>query len=373
MARLNPVKEARQIQLIEATIATIGRRGYAATTLSLVASAAGMSPGIVNFYFKSKEQLLVATLEYIAGEYETFWRARLGAAGDSPAAQLDAMIEADFHEGIFTREKIAVWSAFWAEAPSQPAYQTLVSELEQRYWTETRGIVARLIAEGSYKGLDPDAVAHGLNAMIDGLWFDLLIDPSSTSAEQGKRICRLYLAGIFPKHFGHHITGGAPPGQPLIETMPPAPERSVEELAGEAADPSGRASHRKRLAAALRRRLQPQGPLAIKELAQATGVTPDTVQNWLNETTDPSSWLLGRVMAMLDPSFFVEVYGPTVEAVRRRFEARLATEREAGERDRAALAALDPSPKVAAEAPQSTAIPSPGRTANDPGGAPRSS
>jgi TetR/AcrR family transcriptional repressor of bet genes len=342
MARLNPVKETRQLQLIEATIATIGRRGYAATTLSHVASAAGMSPGIVNFYFRTKEQLLAATLEFIAGEYETSWRTQLAAAGDSPAAQLEAMIEADFSPGIFTREKLTVWYGFWAEAPNQPLYGTLVSELEQRYWNETRGIVDRLIAEGGYKGLDPDAVAHGLNAMIDGLWFDLLIDPEAVTSAHGKAICRLYLSGIFPKHFGHYAAGGF---SSLAQPMEPAPaaERHGEEAA-EGSDAYGRAAHRKRLATALRRRLQPQGRLAIKELAAGIGVTTDTVQNWLYESTEPSSWLLSRLLATLDPSFFVEAFGPTVDAMRRRFENRLMAEREAAERDRAILTELDPRP-----------------------------
>jgi len=338
MARLNPVKETRQLQLIEATIATIGRRGYAATTLSHVASAAGMSPGIVNFYFRTKEQLLAATLEFIAGEYESSWRTQLAAAGDAPAAQLEAMIEADFSPGIFTREKMTVWYAFWAEAPNQPLYETLVSELEQRYWSETRGIVDRLIAEGGYKGLDPDAVAHGLNAMIDGLWFDLLIDPNSVTPAQGKIICRLYLSGIFPKHFGQYAAGGGPAAEAA-----PYLERPIEEAA-EGTDAFGRAAHRKRLSAALRRRLQPQGRLTIKELAAGIGVTTDTVQNWLNESTEPSSWLLGRLLAMLDPAFFVEAFGPAVDAMRRRFETRLTAEREAAEKDRAILTEIDPRP-----------------------------
>jgi TetR/AcrR family transcriptional repressor of bet genes len=337
MARLNPVKETRQLQLIEATIATIGRRGYAATTLSHVASAAGMSPGIVNFYFRTKEQLLAATLEFIAGEYESSWRTQLAAAGDSPAAQLEAMIEADFSPGIFTREKMTVWYASWAEAPNQPLYETLVSELEQRYWSETRGIVDRLIAEGGYKGLDPDAVAHGLNAMIDGLWFDLLIDPNSVTPAQGKIICRLYLSGIFPKHFGQYAAAAV-----AVEAAPYL-ERPIEE-ATEGTDAFGRAAHRKRLSAALRRRLQPQGRLTIKELAAGIGVTTDTVQNWLNESTEPSSWLLGRLLAMLDPAFFAEAFGPAVDAMRRRFETRLTAEREAAEKDRAILAEIDPRP-----------------------------
>jgi TetR/AcrR family transcriptional repressor of bet genes len=342
MARLNPVKETRQLQLIEATIATIGRRGYAATTLSHVASAAGMSPGIVNFYFRTKEQLLAATLEFIAGEYESSWRTQLAAAGDSPAAQLEAMIEADFSPGIFTREKMTVWYAFWAEAPNQPLYETLVSELEQRYWSETRGIVDRLIAEGGYKGLDPDAVAHGLNAMIDGLWFDLLIDPNSVTPAQGKIICRLYLAGIFPKHFGQYAAGGVAAAAAAVEAAPYL-ERPIEEAA-EGTDAFGRAAHRKRLSAALRRRLQPQGRLTIKELAAGIGVTTDTVQNWLNESTEPSSWLLGRLLAMLDPAFFAEAFGPAVDAMRRRFETRLTAEREAAEKDRAILTEIDPRP-----------------------------
>jgi TetR/AcrR family transcriptional repressor of bet genes len=244
MARLNPVKETRQLQLIEATIATIGRRGYAATTLSHVASAAGMSPGIVNFYFRTKEQLLAATLEFIAGEYESSWRAQLAAAGESPGAQLEAMIEADFSPGIFTREKMTVWYAFWAEAPNQPLYETLVSELEQRYWSETRGIVDRLIAEGGYKGLDPDAVAHGLNAMIDGLWFDLLIDPNSVTPAQGKIICRLYLSGIFPKHFGQYAAGGTPAAAASVEAV--APRHPPVEEAVEGTDSIGRAAQSKR-------------------------------------------------------------------------------------------------------------------------------
>ena len=78
MARPNPVKEARQRQLIDATIRAIGTYGYANTTLSHVAAAAGMSPGIVNFYFKSKEQLLAATLEQLAEEYESVGMAAVG-------------------------------------------------------------------------------------------------------------------------------------------------------------------------------------------------------------------------------------------------------------------------------------------------------
>ena len=48
----NVVKEARQRQLIDATISTIGRVGYSGTTLTHVAGAAGLSPGISYVHYQ---------------------------------------------------------------------------------------------------------------------------------------------------------------------------------------------------------------------------------------------------------------------------------------------------------------------------------
>ena len=37
--------------------------------------------------------------------------------------------------------------------------------------------------------------------MIDGFAFDLMIDPTSYDREEAKRICRLFLSGLFPRDF----------------------------------------------------------------------------------------------------------------------------------------------------------------------------
>ena len=199
--RVSPIREARQRQLIEATMLAIGRFGYARLTLNHVATLAGLSPGIVNFHFRSKEQLLAATLEYLVEEYEVFWTQAIAKAGESAAAKMDAMIEADFDPQVNSLEKVAVWYAFWAEAQANPSYRERVSRLEARYFEETRSLVQRLIEEGGYAGISADAVSYGLNAMIDGFAFDLMIDPASYDREEAKRICRLFLSGLFPRDF----------------------------------------------------------------------------------------------------------------------------------------------------------------------------
>lgn len=326
----NVVKEARQRQLIDATISTIGRVGYSGTTLTHVAGAAGLSPGIVNFYFKSKDQLLAATLAQLAEEHESLWLAKIAAAGGSPEGGLDAMIEADFDPLICTREKVVVWFAFWAEAQSRPLYRSVVSELEERYYQQTRMMCEQLIETGGYVGIDAGDVALGLNAISDGLWADLLIEPETFDLGAAKRVCRTFLGALFPRHFPRacmpaNDSEGAPPVR--------APQAT-----GETASAS--AAHRSRLAAALRRRLFPETALQPVELAQRLGVDIAAILDWLEGRREPSSSQMGRLLAALDPAFLVDVYGDEVETMRLGFERALAEARDAETRARAALEIL---------------------------------
>lgn len=330
IAKESQAKPDRRRELIEATIRTIGRRGYASTTLSHVAGDAGLSPGIVNFYFKSKEQLLQETLEYLVIEYDRVSQQIIASAGPEPAAQLMALIAADFDPAIFTVEKVAVWYAFWAEAATNAAYRAVVSGLEAKDQNSTATICARLVKEGRYVGIDPEQVASGLNAMSDGFWFDSLIDPETFDKNRALSICRLYLSGLFPRHF------------PQLERGATAANAGAQQTVDGAATQDDRKAHCQRLAAALQKRLQPAGPWQLRDLAQTVGVTSETVQNWLTAQTEPSSWTLARLMGALDPLFFIDVYGPVVATMQERFEQRLAAARDRETKERAAIDSLKP-------------------------------
>jgi TetR/AcrR family transcriptional repressor of bet genes len=201
------IKEARRVQLIEATIASIAKRGFAETTLAHVADGAKLSRGIVNFYFHSKEELLVETLRHMAREYEAFWKTAVTKAGPAPADKLDAMIEADFHPTAVSRKHVTVWYAFWGEARWRPEYLKLCIELSDSYFAQTRALCQEIIDAGFYAEVDATAVARGINAMIDGLWLDILINPKSVDRAEAKRTCRTFLARFFPNEFS--AAGGA--------------------------------------------------------------------------------------------------------------------------------------------------------------------
>jgi TetR/AcrR family transcriptional repressor of bet genes len=197
--------EARREQLIQATIRSVADRGLADTTIATVAQEAGLSQGIVNLHFRSKDGLLTETLRFLADEYRTACHEAAETGSVSPVEGLLAMVELDFRRTICSREKLAVWFAFWGERRFRPTYRRICAERDRSYDDMVRVICARLCEEGGYRDVEPALVADGLSALTDGLWLDLLVRPESMSRERAKRITLSYLADVFPRHFSQPV------------------------------------------------------------------------------------------------------------------------------------------------------------------------
>jgi len=194
-------KEERQEQLILATIRSVASRGLSDTTMATVSSEAGLSQGIINLHFQSKDRLLVETLRYIADEYRQAWEKALAGAGDVPARQLAALVAVDFRLPVCDRNKLAVWFAFWGESKSRPTYRQICAERDRAYRSEMVQVCEALIEEGGYADIDAGAVAAGLSAMTSGLWLDMLTNPRSMSREDARAIAMHLMATTFGRHF----------------------------------------------------------------------------------------------------------------------------------------------------------------------------
>ena len=194
-------KEQRRLQLIKATIRTVAKRGLSDTTMATVSGEAGLSQGIINLHFQSKDRLLVETLRFVADEYRNAWQSALKKAGPTSTEKLVSVVDVDFDKRVCDRNKIAVWFAFWGESKSRPTYRKICAEQDREYDDMLTDLCATMVREGPYPNIDPEAVANGLSAMSEGLWLDLLVSPESMSREQAKSVCMSYLANIFPKHF----------------------------------------------------------------------------------------------------------------------------------------------------------------------------
>jgi AcrR family transcriptional regulator len=199
-------KETRRQQLIEATIDSLAKRGYSETTMADVADGAGLSRGIVNFHFESKEKLLVATLQYMADEYSQHWRAALQKGGDDAARQLFTLVAADFDRSICNKRKLAAWCAFWGEAKSRPTYQALCGARDEAYQNVFIELCRVLKREGGYE-FEPHATALALSATLEGLWLRLMMGTEDVTRETALKAATEFLASVFPKHYAREAAG----------------------------------------------------------------------------------------------------------------------------------------------------------------------
>jgi TetR/AcrR family transcriptional repressor of bet genes len=197
-------KDVRRQQLIDATITVLARKGYAALTVADVAKAAGLSVGIINFHFDSKDGLLADCLQFLADEYYRNWKSNLATRGATPTERLKAMLLGDFDDAIFSPEKLRAWIAFWGETQGRPIYEEICAERDLERGRAIEDVCAEIIAEGGY-ALDPTSAMRALEAMMDGLWLDVVASgsrrPHADSAAKARATVTTALAAFFPKHF----------------------------------------------------------------------------------------------------------------------------------------------------------------------------
>src|SRR5438105_2365671 len=77
--------EASRQQVIDAAIKTIAKRGISNTSVSDIASSAGMSKGVVHYHFKSKDDLLGRVLEQCSARMSE----RVRRAWETPSAPVE--------------------------------------------------------------------------------------------------------------------------------------------------------------------------------------------------------------------------------------------------------------------------------------------
>jgi len=200
LSRAEGKQRSRQ-KLITATINSIAKRGFAETTLARVSAGAGLSRGIVNFHFRSKDALFLEALKFLSREYQQNRTRAFDEAGPTPAEKLEAVLMVDFEPPICCRNRLAAWFAFYGEAKTRPTYMAACSEVDEVAFNSTVELCRTIIEEGGYPNLHPVRIAEGLTTMTEGHWLNILISPQDSNPALSKQTMDMYLRVLFPKHF----------------------------------------------------------------------------------------------------------------------------------------------------------------------------
>lgn len=194
MPRIN-VKDKRKQQLIDANITSIAKRGLSETTIAHVSQGAGMSRGIVNFYFTTKEAMMQETCQYLADEYAGSWERALEKLGTEakPEEAVRAMVAAHFTAATCNQKKLAVWVAFWGHASSHAAYKKIIAAGDERFDARLRELCATL----PHLAVEVDTFVYELHALIRGSWLNFLLSANASDREALVAKCDAYVSRAF--------------------------------------------------------------------------------------------------------------------------------------------------------------------------------
>ena len=93
--RGRPVKDPShngRKQLLEAAMTLFAEQGISATSVADIAAHAGVTPAMVHYYFKNREQLLDAVVEERLQEFISFVWDPVSEGGDDPLAMLTGLV-----------------------------------------------------------------------------------------------------------------------------------------------------------------------------------------------------------------------------------------------------------------------------------------
>ena len=196
-------------RLIDACISALHIYGPSRTTVEKVVGIAKMSPGIVRFYFASKAAMLVASLQFLATEFEEQVLIPVARLKGRPVAALELMVDLYLDPDIASPRKVSVWYAFWGEASSRQEYYDICGQKDESFAALVRELVGRLIVESGQQHLDADGVALGLIGSLEILWQDFAFQQEGDIDRiAAKNRCMAYLRSVFPGQFG--VPAGTP-------------------------------------------------------------------------------------------------------------------------------------------------------------------
>lgn len=159
--------QQRRRQIIDAVIRITVRGGLAAATFREVAVEAGVSVRLIQYYFGSKADLLLATQRQVAERSTARLLEEVGEAGTEPAAILRAVLTSFIPVDEESREAMTMFVALHTASLLDP---TLARPEASDVPSSLRQLIQKQLEGARLKpGVDPAREAAVLTAMIPSL------------------------------------------------------------------------------------------------------------------------------------------------------------------------------------------------------------
>ncbi|HSX98542.1 MAG TPA: TetR/AcrR family transcriptional regulator [Streptomyces sp.] len=161
----------------------IAERGLEKLTMAALGREVGMSSGHLLYYFHSKDELLLRTLEWSEGQLGAE-RARLltrtGTARERLAAYVDLYVPDGDRDPHWT-----LWLEVWNRSQNaDDDARDRQAAIEGAWHRDLVALLAEGVSKGEFRAVDPDRFAARLRALLDGFSIHVAIGLRGTDRAQ---------------------------------------------------------------------------------------------------------------------------------------------------------------------------------------------
>ncbi len=187
--------DQRRAQMLTAALDIISERGYAETRIADVAERAGVSPALVIYYYKTKDQLLTEAIRH----YEDAWYAAAQeriASLPTAAARLEEYVAMTClaEASPELNDPRQLWLDFWAQAARNQAIASVRQNSDERWREAIASLVRDGQGAGEFSDVDAASFAICLCALLDGLTVQLALADPVVDGTRGFELTMRYVA-----------------------------------------------------------------------------------------------------------------------------------------------------------------------------------
>lgn len=188
------ITDERRRQILEAAAAVIAERGVCDARVADIANRIGTSPGLILYYFPSKDTLLAEALAY---RDQQFFEAvaKEAAAGESASSRLDQLIAASCppDHRLEDDSEWLLWLDTWTRSRHDPILAETRARMDRLFREAIAEILESGIETGEFNSVDSESASIHLAALIDGLAIQVLLNDPAVDAERMRSICREFV------------------------------------------------------------------------------------------------------------------------------------------------------------------------------------
>lgn len=179
--------------VLAAAMGTIAERGLDGLTMAGLGRQVGMSSGHLLYYFRTKDELLLRTLEWSEGRLGAERSALLSGPGTA-RERLDGYVDVYVPDGP-RDPHWTLWLEVWNRSQSaDDDARARQAAIEGAWHRDLVAILAEGVSRGEFRAVDPDRFAARMRALLDGFSVHVAVGIPGTGRDQVLAHVREFIA-----------------------------------------------------------------------------------------------------------------------------------------------------------------------------------